>query len=929
MPESSSSDYWERLQKLYLAGRELSPEERAQFLARECAGDADQTALLHQMWSSEDYAGLTRGLGQADPITLPAHRMQNVSRWSSGQEVCNGRFLINSFIAAGGMGEVYSATDRVLGRLVALKVLASSRISLGAADTHQWLQHEARVLASAQHPNICTILDLQSQDGSPVLIMELLEGESLAERLARGPLTTDEAFTFANQILDALACLHGRGIVHQDLKPGNIMVTATGLKILDFGIARAASSSLEIHGGSGRYMSPEQRVGGPVDKRCDIYALGVVLGDMTTPVDGKRPLEQPRRHPLFEPFIRKCLAEDPAKRFQHAGEAKQFLTRLRTYRKIKVLAAPALLSLLMLGFLISNIRSAGDGFLEFQKFTPQGEFVHSLALSPDGNSVVYSADSFGQLDLWVRPLPNGEPVRMTSHKGRDINPAFHPNGQQIAYWSDINGEGIYVIPVAGGTPTKLVDGGDHPVYSPDGRWIAWMWGPFRQGNGTAQIWIMPAAGGERRRIASDFRNAGYPRFSPDSRRIVFEGCSKDCNTYVESVAGGAADRVTLDSILKPSGIARAELKVWTRSGMYLDVDRGVLTFVPLTLDLKAGNPQKLAATTLENRSVSVSSTSIALVNQTGHYSVVANEFDTNRPTGAREVVPIPRTSGDIREPTLSPDGKYLAYVSIPKSFQDPWNTLNVLELATNATSSLAPNARIDANKSLAFQGVKGWPFFVSGNRLIFSVSRPRPASFKVPHFGAAPDPLVQLPVRHISFDGKWVLLGGNQGAVIADELSSDMRAVILDPGPDQIQAPRISPDQKWVAFEMQRRTSLRPQIYVAPFEGLKPVPQDKWILIAPGEAMESAPEWSPDSRTIYFLSERDGHRCLWAIGFKEGHLQNSAIPVTHFDVHEERRGLRNVEDGEQRLSAAENKLSMLIKTADSWGMIARLPRGLR
>jgi eukaryotic-like serine/threonine-protein kinase len=272
-----------------------------------------------------------------------------------------GPYEIQSPLGAGGMGEVYRARDTRLDRTVAVKILPSHLSD--NADAKQRFDREARAISSLNHPNICTLHDVGHQDGIEFLVMELLEGETLADRLTKGPLATELVLKYGIEICEGLERAHKSGVVHRDLKPGNVMLTRTGAKLMDFGLAKAASSGpapassltmtishpsadqpLTARGtivGTFQYMSPEQTEGKEADARSDIFAMGAMLYEMVT---GQRafagksqasivaailasepaPIStvQPMTPPALAQVVKTCLAKDPEDRFQTVHDLK-------------------------------------------------------------------------------------------------------------------------------------------------------------------------------------------------------------------------------------------------------------------------------------------------------------------------------------------------------------------------------------------------------------------------------------------------------------------------------------------------------------------------------------------------------------------------------------------------------------------------------
>src|ERR1700723_2531722 len=285
-----------------------------------------------------------------------------------------GPYQIESLLGAGGMGEVYRARDTRLDRTVAIKILTQ-----GLPDTpevRQRFEREARAVSSLSHPHICVLYDVGNQDGIEYLVMEYLEGETLAARITKGPLATSELLRFASQIADALDKAHRQGIVHRDLKPANVMLTKTGAKLLDFGLAKdeeilqgdpgsspTMSRPLTMQGsivGTIQYMSPEQLEGKPADARSDIFSFGAMLYEMATGrkafeaksqasliaailKEEPRPMRelQPMTPPPLEHMVKASLAKDPEDRPQSAHDLKLEFDWIRESSGISQLAQPA------------------------------------------------------------------------------------------------------------------------------------------------------------------------------------------------------------------------------------------------------------------------------------------------------------------------------------------------------------------------------------------------------------------------------------------------------------------------------------------------------------------------------------------------------------------------------------------------------------
>ncbi|MBI4473457.1 MAG: serine/threonine protein kinase, partial [Acidobacteria bacterium] len=388
-----------------------------------------------------------------------------------------GPYEIVEAIGAGGMGQVYRGVDTRLDRTVAIKVLPPE--TAGRAEARERFEREAKAVSALNHPHICVLHDVGRQDDIDFIVMEYLEGETLADRLARGRIPLDEAIEYAMQIADALDKAHRQGVVHRDLKPGNIMITRSGTKLLDFGLAKlrqpdrspslaqsgipTQASDLTAQGmilGTIQYMSPEQLEGGDVDARSDIFAFGAVLYEMVTgrkAFQGKSavsvmaailehdpPPITASEHlapPMLDYVVKTCLAKNPEKRWQTAGD---LTLQLRWISEAgPAAAAPAAASAprrwieraawsvalaSALGVLVATVfwREEPDALptMQFEIPTPNAISLLQIAVSPDGRHVVSVATSEKGQALWLHSFEhsNGRFLKETEWSGSDAGP---------------------------------------------------------------------------------------------------------------------------------------------------------------------------------------------------------------------------------------------------------------------------------------------------------------------------------------------------------------------------------------------------------------------------------------------------------------------------------------------------------------------------
>ena len=482
---------WPRLKEAFEGARALALDARPAYLAEVCNGDEALRHEVELLLAHHDQA--------ASFLETPAMPFDDSLVAKSLEGQCIGPYQVSALIGAGGMGEVYRAHDAKLGRDVAIKVLppmfTADRERVARFDS------EARMLAALNHPHIGAIYGLEEAGGMPALVLELVDGETLADRLRRGPVPTGDTLAIARQIADALDAAHRKRITHRDLKPANIKVTPDGLvKVLDFGLAKALASDVTatqgisqsptaaidatrvgVILGTAAYMSPEQARGLPVDTRADIWAFGCVLYEMLTgrpPFTGQTVAETlaailerepdwkalPSSTPArIRELLRHCLQRDLALRVQHIAEARDVLDQAqRGWHpwRIAAIAAAVVATLAAALFPLMKPAVPVTSPSEYTQLTNFTDSATAPSLSPDGRMVAFKRgeDSFlSSGDIYVKLLPNGEAVKLTTEPARRYGPVFTPDGSRIAYTQVTAGSwDTWTVPVLGGQPTRFL-----------------------------------------------------------------------------------------------------------------------------------------------------------------------------------------------------------------------------------------------------------------------------------------------------------------------------------------------------------------------------------------------------------------------------------------------------------------------------------------
>jgi Tol biopolymer transport system component len=821
---------------------------------------------------------------------------------------------ILALIGAGGMGEVYRARDTRLGRDVAIKVLPGHLSS--SEELRQRFEREARTISQLSHPHICALYDVGSQDGVEYLVMELLEGETLTDRLGRGPLPLELLLRCGIEIADALDRAHKSGIVHRDLKPGNVMLTKSGVKLLDFGLAKAvqlstskssltalptAAENLTQEGtilGTFQYMAPEQLEGREADARSDLFAFGCVLYEMAT---GKKAFSgksqasligaimhsdppsigsiQPMTPPALEKVIKGCLVKDPDERWNTAHDVKLQLqwiaeggsqagvpapvaARRRSREKLAwAVAAAAITAVAILGIGFVRRAPAKPHLMRFEIPTPEGvTIIDAPRISPDGRTLAFNAtDSSGKTRIWLRPF-NALTAQPLSGTEGTLRPFWSPDSRFLGFFAEGK---LKKVEVSGGPPQKICDAaGADGSWSPEGVILF-------DGRPTDPIYRVSAAGGAPAvAVAPDAgrkeTGASWPEFLPDGRHFLYLafGQKNEDNTYRIGSLDSKESKV----------IAPAQsLVTYAPPGYLLFVRDNTLVAQPFDANsLKTtGEPIPMAehvgATGIGLASFSTSRNGV-LAYRSGKAGSRLQWVDRS----GKEISTLGEP-GEYGSTMLSPTGDRLALQLIdPRSGKaDIW----LRDLARGVTSRFTFDA---ANE---FQPV--WS--PDGGTIVFSSDRGGLFDLYQKAASGAGEEKLLLASDEAKFacdwsrDGKYIAYQSRGKKTLWDlwvmPTFGDRKPIPVLQTPFSESRPAFSPDGRWLAY--QSNESGRPEIYVQAF----PVAEGKWQVSTAGGV---EPSWRRDGKELFYGTP---DLKLMAVEIRAGGTFQAGIPQPLFQAH--------------------------------------------
>ena len=827
-----------------------------------------------------------------------------------------GPYEIAAPIGAGGMGEVYRAKDTRLGRDVAVKVLPAHMSS--SPELRQRLDREAKTISQLSHPHICTLHDVGHQDGTDYLVMELLEGETLADRLGRGPIPLDQALRIGIEIAGALDAAHRQGIVHRDLKPGNVMLTKSGVKLLDFGLAKLAAPSqvsqvtsiptalqeshpLTSRGtilGTFQYMSPEQLEGKDADARSDIFAFGCVLYEMLTgrkAFSGKSqasligsimtsepaPISsiQPMTPPAVDRLVKGCLAKEPEHRWSTAHDVMLQLqwiaeggsaaglpapvaARRRSREKLAWGVAAALL-LISAALAWGFVRRAPQPprVVRFEVANPPGVTnVDAPKISPDGKMLAFNAtDAAGKTQIWIRPLNalTAQPLPGTEGTRR---PFWSPDSRFLGFVADGK---LKKIDVTGGPPTKICDvpTGVDGTWSPEGVILL-------DGTGPDPIYRIPAAGGTpvvaaKADPARKEVQVGWPEFLPDGRHFIYLAANQKQDQTAYRI--GSLD----SSETKPFAPAQS---------MLVYAPQGYLLFL---------KDRTLMAQPFDAKAVKTTGEAMPLAEQIGTDAAGLARFSISRDG----VLAYRTGESGGRLLWMDRSGKELDTLGDPADYQDPDFSPTGDRLAFDITDirggksdiwirdlSRGVNSRFTFDPVNAFAGV--WS--PRGDYIVYTSDREGAfAIYQKATSGSGEEKLLlksDVIVVPISFspDGRFLAYQRQDPKTNWDILllpmTGEAKPVVLRATPFRDVVPRFSPDGRFIAYVSNE--SGRNEVYVQSYPG----PGRTWQISTAGGG---DPQWRRDGKELYY---RALDQKLMAVEIRVGDELEPGLPQVLFQT---------------------------------------------
>jgi serine/threonine protein kinase len=866
----------QRIEQLYHAARERDPNQRAAFLDQACAGDEGLRREVESLLAEDD--------GVESFLETPAlELLRKIAGEDTGPSMIErqlGSYQCVSLLGKGGMGEVYRARDTKLKRDVAIKILPEEFSR--NADRASRFRREAEVLAALNHPNIAAIHSLEEVEGTRFLVLEFVEGETLAERIGRGPIPLEEALSIARNICEALEVAHEKGITHRDLKPANIKLTPDGkVKVLDFGLAKVienapsgttvynsptlmstAATNAGVILGTAAYMAPEQAKGKTVDRRADIWAFGVVLYEMLTgrmlfsretvsetmaaviveePDWTALPANIPAR---VRDVLRRCLVKEPRNRVQAIGDARITIEEVQggaevdfavvqapARRRSKVWAGVAavffLTTISFAAFSILYINRATPPEIRLEVSTPSTTDPFSFAISPDGRRLVFVASNEGKSQLWVRPLDSVTAQPLAGTEGATY-PFWSPDSATIGFFADAK---LKRIDIVGGAPQVLTN-----ARGPGGAWNREGTIVFASSTNGPLLKVR-ARGGEAlavTRLETGQAGHKFPQFLPDGRHFIYFVQGQGQGVYSGSLNGGSSK--LLANTERGAAVSASVFLLFLRQNTLF---AQAFDFKRLELSSNTFPVAEQVAFALRTFAPGFSATSGIVAYRTVSASVTTQLTWLDR-SGKRVGAIGAPDSADLRDVELSPDGKRVAVGRTVNGNRDVW----LIDVARGVPTRFTFNAENF-----------GPVWSPDGSRVVFNSKRKgiNKMYWKSSSGSGADELLLESDqangIVDWSSDGRFLLFASRDPQTGPDlwvlPISGDKKPFPFLKTPFDERTGKFSPDGKWIAY--QSNESGRSEIYVQPFPG----PGGKFQISTNGGAQ---PRWNKNGKEIFYVS---------------------------------------------------------------------------
>jgi serine/threonine protein kinase len=879
-----------------------------------------------------------------------------------------GPYEIVAPLGAGGMGEVFRARDTRIDRAVALKLLPAEWAQ--DPDRLRRFEQEARTVGALSHPNLLTLHDVGTTDGVPYLVTELLEGESLRDRLRGGALPTRKAVDIACQIARGLAAAHERGIVHRDLKPDNVFITRDGhVKILDFGLARLwtpAGSSTDAGDGETRvvtdigvvvgtagYSSPEQARAQPLDARSDIFSFGAVLYEMlsgrrafggTSAVDAMTAvvrddppdLTGPAVSPALNYVVRRCIEKQPGERYQSARDVAFALEAVTSgsgssrtdAQATKFARSPRWLPLAVIGlamaaagagatYVLISPASESTAVLRYETYSG---FDSSPAVSPDGKTLAFTSTRDGRQRIWLKQLIGSSEAALTD--GTDSLPRFHPDGASVLFIRrDGDQTSLFRQRLLGGDPRRLASGVEEADWSPDGKQLVLLRRSRHAATVRSVISLAAADGSGVRDLATHDIILTHPRWSPDGRQIAAAEFGVQSGSPRRLVLMSASDGAT--QLVEP-GLSRRRLSapVWTADSRQLvyaqaesvTADTSGSPARIFLHDLSSDSKRMLLWSPMMADVVDIAADGALIWDGTSARSNLRAIPLTRDPASARWLT---RGQSNDRQPVFTRDGQWVVFSSTRSGNLDLW----ALSPATGAIRRITDDAADDWDPGVTSDGRLVWSSGRSGHFEIWTANFDGSEARQISNDGAdaenptvAPDGWVVYNSAHPTKYGLWkVRLDGTKALRLTQA---------------RVLVPDVSPDGQYVAAT-ERPQSSQVRILVWRLSDGARVPFE--ILLHTDELTFGVGRvrWVPDGKRLAFLGlDERGVRGVYVQDFApDRDTRSTRQRLVAFDTETRTESFCISPDGTQLVVTGTDQLRTIVRADGVPGIRRAVPAG--